>query len=566
LSRSLSALSKLPARLPVFWRTLRWIRPAQARAQIRHMLFGPPARARLNAAAPAIAIAAPVTGYLPPPTHVRASSGDHIELLATPFELGSQPDWTTTEHGPLFAYHLHQHEYLRSLAFQPANRVARMLDWIDRHPSGVGWDPHPISLRLLCWGKMLTTSGMLEAEASSRERILGSMADQAETLRRGLEIRLQANHLFSNLLSMVWCAVLLEGDASPRWLACVPLLIAEIDDQIQPDGGHQERSPMYHSLLLENLLDLLNLCRAEPSRAPVGLIEALEAAASRMLAALRVWTHPDRDIALFADSAFDIAAKPAALIDYAKRLGVESALQDEGIAGSAVLSQSGYVRLAAPGSLLLASVSAPAPAHQPGHAHCDALAFELSLGGHRVITDTGLFEYRPGPRRDQARATAAHSTLQIDDEEQAEVWSAHRIGGRPVVELLGWDGDTRAEASCRGWSRRKTLHRRSYRVDARSATIVDRIEGPCRSVRFVLPFDPAWRVELREGSSSAIATRGGGEDRASGRVELELPIELAWRLGRAPYYPSFGRELERDVLIGEGAGFDRATLRIGLVD
>jgi uncharacterized heparinase superfamily protein len=119
---------------------------------------------------------------------------------------------------------------------------------------------------------------------------------------------------------------------------------------------------MYHSLLLENLLDLLNLCRAESARAPAGLVDSLESAASRMVTALRTWTHPDGDIALFADSAFDIASRPAALLEYATRLGVDETNGRASTPGSVLLPQSGYVRLEAEDAVLIASIAGRAPA------------------------------------------------------------------------------------------------------------------------------------------------------------------------------------------------------------
>ena len=546
-------------------RTLRWLRPRQARAQLHHALFGVPAPTRLTTAPPVRVIATPATAFLPPPAHVRGLGGGRIELLATAFRLGSPPDWSSREHGPLFAYHLHQHEYLRTPAFSPTQRTACLIDWIERHRSGVGWDPHPISLRLLCWGKLLTTAGALDLDTDSARRLHASMADQAETLARGLEHRLQANHLLSNLIAVVWAGMLLEGEVSSGWRDLGATLSREIDRQIHPDGGHEERSPMYHALLLESLLDLLNLCRADPGRAPVGLVESLEAAASRMLVALGAWTHPDGRIALFADSAFDIAAEPAALVDYATRLGVEGfggVLDSE---ESIVLPQSGYVCLRAPEAWLLASTSGPAPAHQPGHAHCDALAFELSLGGRRIVTDTGLFEYQPGARRDRARRTASHATLQVDGQEQAELWAAHRIGGRPRVELEGWDGARCAEASCRGWSRRRTAHRRLFRVGEREAEILDQVEGACRQLRLSLPLDPAWQVELDTRASRATATLREPEGASPIRVEIELPTELRWQLERGAYYPSFGREVERDVLVGLGEKLERGITRLTLL-
>jgi len=49
------------------------------------------------------------------------------------------------------------------------------------------------------------------------------------------------------------------------------------------------------------------------------------------------------------------------------------------------------------------------------------------------------------------------------------------------------------------------------------------------------------------------------------QIEVSLPPELVWRVERAPFYPSFGRELERAVLVGEGPGFAQAVTRIARV-
>jgi hypothetical protein len=315
---------------------------------------------------------------------------------------------------------------------------------------------------------------------------------------------------------------------------------------------------MYHSLLLENLLDLLNLCLAEPTRAPSGLVDGLRETATRMLGALELWTHLDGRIALFADSAFDVAADPGSLWKYAERLGISPPAS----LASGILPQTGYLRLHAGAFDLIASVAGPAPAHQPGHAHCDALSFELSVGGARFVTDTGVFEYQPGPRRDRARATASHSTLQVDSEEQAEIWAAHRVGGRPLVEVTAWDESGSAEATCRGWSRRASLHRRLFSVENEGVTIVDRLEGPCREVRFCLPMDPAWQVELSEGRARAKRE----SDRGSSCVVVELPDAFEWVLERQPYFPTFGCEVERFVLVGVGPSCDEAITRVRCVD
>jgi hypothetical protein len=109
-----------------------------------------------------------------------------------------------------------------------------------------------------------------------------------------------------------------------------------------------------------------------------------------------------------------------------------------------VFPKSGYgvIRSAEAESTLIFDCGPLGPDYQPGHGHCDVLSYELSLGGQRVVIDTGISTYEPGPERAYERSTAAHNTLRIDYEEQAEIWSSFRVGRRPQVGKLrdGNDG------------------------------------------------------------------------------------------------------------------------------
>ncbi len=575
MSRLTGLLRALP-RLPMVLRTLRHLRPEQARAQLHHMLFGLP-RPRPHAGPiPEPSRLRSQPAFLPPSPHVRADTASPGSQASTdPPTRGGGPwqvvllerslaldpaspdgiDWAGQPHGPLVAYHWHQHEYLRLAAFAPDERARILESWIAGHPAGIGWDPHPISLRLFCWGKLLLEAGALPDSAALRARLHASLADQAETLAAGIEVRLQANHLLTNLMGLVFAGLVFEGAAADRWLGHADWLGRELAAQVHPDGGHEERSPMYHALLLENLLDLLNLARAS-SRAKADWIDAWRTTAERMLRALAVYTRPDGDLALLADSGLAVAQPPARLVDYARRVG---ALAAEGAAvgsgGSIHLPQSGYLRLRAGDWDLIASVAGPAPPHQPGHAHCDALAFELSLANARLVCDTGLYDYRPGTRRDQARATAGHATLQFDGREQAELWAAHRIGARPEVALLAWDGAGVAQAACRGYGRGAPRQLRSFAVDDECVTIVDRVEDDCGEVVSRWPLHPDWRVELA-GSRARLVHAGGA------RVEIELPDAFEWAVCRMDYFPTFHVATERAVLVGRRRGPFEARLRL----
>ncbi|MGH0034433.1 MAG: heparinase II/III domain-containing protein [Myxococcota bacterium] len=533
-------------------RTVRHIRPRQAWAQVRHLARRGPRRAAAGGSGE-LRVSAPATPFLPAPRHARWDGGRKIELIGREIVFRDAIDWDFSGEGPLFAYHLHQFDHARSPSLAPDARASLLLDWLERHERGTGWNPHPTSLRILSWGKLLTTPGALCLDAAARARVLGSLADQVETLSRSPEIRLQANHLFSNYLGVAFGALLLRHPRSARWWkASVAPFRGELASQVLEDGLHEERSPMYHALLLENVLDLLNLARAAlgAGDAPAGaaaLADQLAETAGRMLGALDVLTHPDGEIALFADSAFGIAHPPAVLADYGRRLGIEKAPSPcEG-----ALRSGGYARVEAGPFTALASLAGPAPAHQPGHAHCDMLAFELSLDRERVVSDSGVPEYIPGALREACRSVRGHATLELDGREPAEIWGAHRVGGRPEVAMRVEAPLRAVEGDCRGWSTPDTLHRRRFTAKGDALEVEDTLEGRERFVTARLPLAPGVEARLAGRGDSALRIRTP----SGRRVYVRLPRGLHYRIESLPCFPEFGRRVERPCLVGEAQGW-----------
>jgi hypothetical protein len=221
-----------------------------------------------------------------------------------------------------------------------------------------------------------------------------------------------------------------------------------------------------------------------------------------------------------------------------------------------VLDASGYARLEAGPFVLIASAGSPQPSYNPGHAHCDALSFELSVAGRRVVTDTGVYEYQSGERRRVARATASHATIEIDGREQSEVWDAHRIGGRADAGLVKVEPPHVFEGVCAGFATPEVLHRRQIEVTPDAVSIRDTLDAPAPRARLVLPFAPDLEPVL-DGSRARVAL-------AQGTLEIDLPESVRFRVERTPYYPEFGRERERAALVGEARDLARAEWRLRL--
>jgi uncharacterized heparinase superfamily protein len=354
------------------------------------------------------------------------------ERVFAPGEFNWQP---AGEHR-LWIYNLHYFGYLNDTAYPLAQQLALIEHWIAANPKGYGpgWEAYPTSLRLVNWLRWRDRNGGDEAAASEPwASIDASIREQADWLSRHLETHILANHYFENLKALVFVAATLGGRAGRFRQARLEMkLLRELGEQFLDDGGHYERSPSYHCLLLDGLLDLIELDQRRPGVLSGVLSQALHSTATAALDALRAMELPGDAYPLFNDSAFDSAPRPSALYARALDLGLgweipeppaQIALKNFGVFGWRS-ERAGVMAI---------KCGAVGPRYQPGHTHCDLLSFEWYLGGRPIVVDTGVLEYEPGPLRRYVRSTAAHNTVAIAGEEQSEVWGEFRVARRAAV-------------------------------------------------------------------------------------------------------------------------------------
>jgi uncharacterized heparinase superfamily protein len=324
-----------------------------------------------------------------------------------------------------------QHYFDDLCAFGAADRAewhrALIARWIRecRPGKGTAWEPYPTSLRIVNWIKWL------RAGNEPVPGMLDSLAAQARFLVKRLEWHLLGNHLFANAKALVFAGLFFDGPEAERWLGTgLAILDRELPEQVLGDGGHFERSPMYHALALEDLLDLMNAARSlAPAGSPVReRLQAWHGCASAMLHWLRCLQHPAGALGRFNDCAEGIAPPTVEIERLAGALGVEAPpAAGEGVHA---LQPSGYVRVVRGPAVALLDVAPIGPDYLPGHAHADTLSFELSVYGRELVVNRGTSVYGTGPQRQRERGTAAHSTLQVGTADSSEVWAGFRVGRR----------------------------------------------------------------------------------------------------------------------------------------
>lgn len=372
--------------------------------------------------------------YQLPATH----DAVHFDFLGLKGELSE--DWSFEGYEKLWIYNLH---YLNDISILngsvPANVAEKLiLKWLDgnREGSGIGWEPYPLSLRLVNLLKFFTAGN--GSNICQNENVVQSIAQQASFLMTRLEYHILANHLFVNAKALVFAGSLVSCHDSASWLKKgLYILDKEIPEQFLSDGGHFELSPMYHAALIWDMCDLILLAKSTLCSELLVRSAEWKRVVSRGVTWLRLMTHPDKKIAFFNDAAFGIAPSLEHIEYYCRMLDIPVDKIPRGInTGNgwvlSYLEQSGYISVSDEdnGHRGIIDVAKVGPEYQPGHAHADTLSFELSLFGHRVFVNSGTSQYGVSPERDQQRGTVSHNTMMIDGRNSSDVWAGFRVARR----------------------------------------------------------------------------------------------------------------------------------------
>lgn len=520
----------------LYWHTLRYLKPIQIWGRVSFRLLRPKPDVRpapkLRVASGAWQTAVTRPASVLSPVRFRFLNAEH--------EVSAGSDWNTFSLPKLWLYNLHYFDDLNAEgAVNRAEWHHKLLArWVAENPPGfgTGWEPYPLSLRIINWIKWVLAGNTLDEIASQ------SLAVQVRFLTRRLERHLLGNHLFSNAKALIFGGLFFDGSEAERWYALgKKIMVSQLDEQILSDGGHFERSPMYHSLLLEDLLDLFNLHRAYDKSMDTPLEETI----AKMFAWLRTMTHPDGDIAFFNDAASGIAPKAQELEGYAERLAMRRSLPLSTRHG--LLSHSGYARMENGDAVIIADVGSVGPDYLPGHAHAGTLSFELSLAGRRVLVNSGTSEYGNGLERQRQRGTAAHSTLCVDGYDSSEVWSGFRVARRARAFDVRYD-DEMVAGRHDGYRRLpgKPIHYRQWITVRNGVDIVDELAGGGTHLAEVyFHIHPGWRPHLKGDAACELVSVDG-----SCCLLMRLEPRMAWRLESSTWHPQFGASLPNFRLVG----------------
>jgi len=437
--------------------------------------------------------------------------------------------------------------------------------WLNANPSppsrpgkGPAWTVANAGTRELNWlvHAPLILSGNDKAQ---RARVLTAMNETARWLDKNVG---RAEDLLGEVAG--WCGIVAAGlllpDGKPRRLFGEAGLIKALGELVGDDGGILSRSPlgqMEAIALLVRLRACYNAVRRDPPA-------ALEAILALLVPPLLALTHGDGSLGSWQGGWAVDAADVSALVAAS---GVRTRPLRE-------VRQWGFQRVVAQKSILQFDAAPPPLAKHARSGCASTLAFELSHQGQRIVVNCGGSACAGGlipVRLEQGlRATAAHSTLALDDVNSTAVLINGRIGSgvsevevdRRTIAGEKLSGATRLEASHNGYAQRYGLtHRRililrDEGTELRGEDLLIPAGGKGKSgkVAFAIRFHLGSGIEVglsEDGQGAGLAMPDGSywQFRAGGQVTVE---ESIWADGQGRPQPI--QQLVLQGLVSRGGG------------
>jgi hypothetical protein len=309
-------------------------------------------------------------------------------------------------------------------------------------------------------------------------------------------------------------------------------LIKQLEEQILEDGMHFELSPMYHKIILEDLIKTTYWLKGD------SIYNQLIIYIQKMIDVTHSLEEGFGKTPAFNDSADGISKNYKSLIETCKKyfkLTPQSRSK---------LEYSGYYIIEDKYKKLIFDTGNICPAYLPAHGHCDALSFELSLDSVPVIVNSGTYMYENGIWRDYFRSTKAHNTISISDSEQSQCWGSFRVARRineterKQFEYRDMQFYSGAYASCNGSKHKRFI---GY-IDENKIIVLDYLKAKSEdNIKSYIHFVPGAQISIKSNTVQVILNTKSFKITAIGTSQLEL--KKGW------YSDKFSQKQQNEVLV-----------------
>jgi uncharacterized heparinase superfamily protein len=323
------------------------------------------------------------------------------------------PNIKWKNHKPLKTYHLNYFDYIHN--YKQAKGIELILKWINENKElyELSWDPYPTSLRIVNWIKYIIKNKI------ERSEINNSLFRQADILFKRREYHLLTNHLFKNIVALLYSGVIFNNEKWKKW--AINELKKQLQEQLTVNNYHFELSPTYHAIFTQDLLDIYNLLLNNNCNESIEIFQTLKRIIPDALSWCNYFSSNDEYLKIN-DVNYEGCPTLYELHKYAKLLGIYE--------NKNIQQNIHYPVLQNNNLKLMMYCAAHQPAYNPAHSHDDLTSILLWLEKKPILIDTGNYCYDDTEERGYSRSTKAHNCFTVSGNNQSEMWKVFRIGKR----------------------------------------------------------------------------------------------------------------------------------------
>ena len=236
-----------------------------------------------------------------------------------------------------------------------------------------------------------------------------------------------ANHLLANLKALIFFEVFFPNKFSTQRLKVwKKKYIHQLKEQILDDGGHYELSPMYHNIILEDLIDLRNILQED-----IDFIDSIDQTILKMLRWSKYLAYVSSGLPVFFhDSCGGVSRKYRDLLEYAQNSNLKVNNNQAYSKASCVkhFRNSGYIYAANKYFIVRLNCSSIACTYNPGHFHSSNLTYDVESFNEQIIVSSGLSTYTESEERNMERGDYYHPSITQNKQSHSQIWKSFRMG------------------------------------------------------------------------------------------------------------------------------------------
>ena len=366
-------------------------------------------------------------------------------------------NWNYDFFGTLWVYNLNYFDFISELKINEASKILK--SYILQMPNlKYGLESYPTSLRIINLIKYSLINSFYSPE------LVEILKSDYKRLSKRLEIHIQANHLLENYFALYFGSIYFNDKKLNNKITL--LLISEIKEQFDVNGFHYENSFMYHSLLLNRLIDVytISIEKNINNKNFIGYLKNI------ILKGINVMSEFDvnGELPNFNDSNSEGIISLKNLIFKLKNFNDFKLLKIK-------FTPINYFKFFNKNFIVFADYANISPSYQPAHSHADTFNFVYFFKNESIVVDPGISTYEKNNIRQLQRSTLYHNTITYDNHNSSEVWGGFRCGKRAKVLNLKIK-DNKISASHDGYKYLGCFHRREINLNNNSLVISDSIK------------------------------------------------------------------------------------------